>query len=74
LGLSFANDYFKPTFIRKRENSRVLREPNRREPDVLCSHLRMKKAQSKLLAANPFMTEESRNKVAVNKSWFAVFV
>jgi hypothetical protein len=33
----------------------------------------MKKARSqKLLAANPFIVEESRNKEAANKSWFTV--
>jgi hypothetical protein len=33
----------------------------------------MKKARSqKLLASNQFITEESQNKVAANKSWFTV--
>jgi hypothetical protein len=38
------------------------------------SALKMKTAGSRtLLAANQFITEESRNKKASNKSWFTVY-
>jgi hypothetical protein len=54
--------YCKPTFIRERENfARFARTSPSRIFLV-----------ANLLAANQFIIEKSRNKVAANKSWFTV--
>jgi hypothetical protein len=53
--------YGKPTFIRVREN-------------ITYKTLLINTARSqKLLAAIQFITKESQNKVAANKSWFTEF-
>jgi hypothetical protein len=74
--------YCKPTFIHKRENfarfartsvSRIFLVANQMYYQWLCSSVWMEKAWSwNLFVANQFITEESWNKVATNKSWFTV--
>jgi hypothetical protein len=68
--------YCKPNFIREPENytrflyRRVYFSSCTRLWSLVC----MKKARlRKLLAPNQFITEESRNKVAANNSWFTVY-
>jgi hypothetical protein len=62
------NTVIKLLFMKKKKLHEI--QKNLIVTNISCHELKMKDQLQKLHAANPFITEQSWNKVAANKTWF----